>query len=136
MLASHNGDRVCRWDESLERHPFDAEPDDDYLRARVDDLISEDPDRVLASQLYMVPGRHACSLPEIDRMVDLAARVEGAHGAQLAGAGLGGCIMILADRRAVPGVVKSLRTGYYRPMKRPPAVEVCTPVEGSGLLRV
>jgi len=136
MLASHAGDRVARWDATLTRRSFDARPTDAYLQARIDDLAGEDPDRVLASQLYMVPGRHACSLPEIDLMVDVSARVDGVHGAQLAGAGLGGCIMILADREALPAVARALRRDYHRPRRLPPAVEVCTPVEGSGLLRI
>ncbi|MBN1344163.1 MAG: NTP transferase domain-containing protein [Phycisphaerae bacterium] len=136
MLVSHDGDRVCRWDERFVRHEFDPDPTDAYLRERIDDLASEDPDRTLAGQLHMVPGRHACSLPEIDRLVDVASRVQGVHGAQLAGAGLGGCIMILTDRQAVGSLTHALRKHYYRPMKRPAAIDVCTPVEGSGLLRV
>jgi len=136
MLASHDGDRVCRWDASQKRQPFEAEPTDEVLRARIDDLASEDPDRVLAGQLHMAPGRHACSLPEIDRMVDIAARVPGVYGAQLAGAGLGGCIMILADRQAVPTLTRALRKGYYQPLRQRTAVDVCTPVEGSGILRI
>jgi galactokinase len=136
MLASHDGDRICRWSATLTRQPFDAEPTDAYLRTRIDDLASEDPDRVLAGQLTMVPGRHACSLPEIDRMVDVASRVEGVYGAQLAGAGLGGCIMVLADRKAVPDLTSALSKGYYRPTQQAQAIEACTPVEGSGLLRV
>ncbi len=136
MKVSHDGDRVSRWDESLVEHALDVEVGNAYLQARIDDLASEDPDRVRAGQLYMVPGCHACSLPEIDRMVDVASRVPGVHGAQLAGAGLGGCIMVLADRQAVPSLTRALRRHYYKPLGLKPLVEVCIPVEGSGLIRV
>ena len=50
----------------------------------------------------MQPGAYACSTPEIDEMIDIAAAVPGVAGAQLAGAGLGGCIMILAHEHSVP----------------------------------
>lgn len=136
MSVSHDGDRICTWDASMNCRRFGAEPTTAYLQERIDDLASEDPDRVLAGQLYMVPGRHRFSLKEIDRMVDVALRVKGVYGAQLAGAGLGGCIMVLADRQAVPALTGALRRGYYQAAHLKTAVEVCTPVEGSGLLRL
>jgi len=39
----------------------------------------------------------------------------GVYGAQLSGAGLGGCIMILADASAAERVERTLRKTYYRP---------------------
>jgi galactokinase len=96
-------------------------------------LASEDPDRVLRAQLFMQPGAYACSTPEIDHMVDLACAVPGVAGAQLAGAGLGGCIMILAREEAVPDVRKALTAGYYRPRALESAAIPCITVEGAGL---
>jgi galactokinase len=103
------------------------------LNRLISDLASESPDRVLQAQLFMQPGAYGCSTPEIDEMVDLASAVPGVVGAQLAGAGLGGCIMILARNEAVPQVRKALAAGYYRPRDLEPAAIPCRTVEGAGL---
>jgi N-acetylgalactosamine kinase len=84
--------------------------------------------------IYLRPGAYACSTPMIDRMVDIALGVDGVMGAQLSGAGLGGCIMILARREAVESVRVALEEQYYRPLQRELGVYVCVPVEGSGVL--
>ena len=106
--------------------------------------VSHDGDRVAFNDqcqmsnvqcpIYLRPGAYACSTPMIDRMVDVALNVDGVMGAQLSGAGLGGCIMILARREAVESVRVTLEEKYYRPMQREPGVYVCVPVEGSGVL--
>jgi len=41
-----------------------------------------------------------CSTVRIDQMVDIACSVPGVVGSQIAGAGLGGCIMIVAKKAA------------------------------------
>jgi N-acetylgalactosamine kinase len=106
---------------------------DDALRRLIDDLASESPERVLRAQLFMQPGLYACSTPEIDEMVDMACSVRGVVGAQIAGAGLGGCVMVLARKEAVPAVRKALTARYYRPRGLEPAALPCTTVEGAGL---
>jgi len=53
--------------------------------------------------LEFQPGSYACSIPEIDEMVDIALRA-GALGAQVPGAGLAGSMMALvAEDRARSG---------------------------------
>jgi N-acetylgalactosamine kinase len=54
-------------------------------------------------------------------MVDIACAVPGVAGAQIAGAGLGGCIMVLARKDAVEAVRKALAARYYRPRRLEPA---------------
>ena len=71
-------------------------------------LKSGNPDRIERAQLVWQPGRYACSLPMIERMVDAATATEGVAGAQLAGAGLGGCLMVLVRREAVPALRPNL----------------------------
>ena len=66
-------------------------------------------------------------------MVDVAAAVPGVAGAQIAGAGLGGCIMILTKKEGVEAARKALVKHYYRPAGLKPAVIPCTAVEGAGL---
>jgi galactokinase len=108
--------------------------------------VSHDGDRVMfnvqcpmsnvqcPTPIYLRPGAYACSTPMIDKMVDIALSVDGVMGAQISGAGLGGCIMILARRDAVESVQTALGEQYYRPLQKKPGVYVCVPVEGSGVL--
>ena len=133
MKISHDGDRVSQLDAQGRYRLLEDGCTDGYLNQLAADLISEDPQRVLAAQLYMQPGYYACSTPQIDRMVDAACSVPGVVGAQIAGAGLGGCIMILAHRNAVPKVRKKLITDYYKPEGLAPAVIPCTTTQGACL---
>ena len=67
-------------------------------------------------------------------MVDSALRTEGVVGAQLAGAGLGGCMMVLVHKNAVSRLIEELTQHYYQPYGKPPAILPCKPVAGSGVL--
>ncbi|NUQ63607.1 MAG: NTP transferase domain-containing protein [Pirellulales bacterium] len=134
MRISHDGDRVSRPGMDGNYRPVEEDTSDAHLNRLIEDLASEDPQRVLDAQLYRQPGSYACSTPEIDRMVDIASRVPGVAGAQIAGAGLGGCIMILARKEAVQRVRRALVRDYYKPAGLKPAVLACTAVEGAGLV--
>jgi len=130
MTVSHDGDRVSRLDEAGHRHPVPDHVADGDLDALIG-ICEAGTDR-----LMMVPGAYACSTPELDAMVDIALRIPGVAGAQLAGAGLGGCIMALAHHDAVPQLQQAMADLYYRPAGREPQVEPCVPVEGSGILDI
>jgi N-acetylgalactosamine kinase len=132
MHASHDGDRVAVWNARGETEPFQAPTSDAYLLHLIEDLESQDPQRIERAQLAWQPGRYACSLPIIDRMVDIAAATEGVTGAQLAGAGLGGCFMVLVRREAVPALRANLEKAAAATPA--PAVLVCLPVAGAGFL--
>ena len=136
MRISHNGDRVSGLGTHGRMHPEDWRVTDAMLDALIEDLRSEEPSRVSHAQLWTRPGGYACSTPELDRMVDLVNQVEGVIGAQLAGAGLGGCIMVLAKKESAADVEYQLARHYYEPAGLEPAVTVCVPVEGAGLLTV
>jgi galactokinase len=56
------------------------------------------------------------SCAELDELTAVA-REGGAVGARLTGAGLGGCIVALADRQAVGSVLETLVAEYYEPRK-------------------
>ena len=136
MKISHDGDRAAAAKDGRAYQDFNVEYDDNYLNILINNLASEDPDRVLTSQLYMQPGSYGCSTEEIDRMVDIASCVPGVAGAQIAGAGLGGCIMILAQKQSVELVKKQLNQKYYKPHSLKPAVMACMTVEGAGLIQL
>lgn len=133
MKISHDGDRVSRPGSDGRYEPVEVDSSDEYLDRLIADLASEDPQRVTRAQLFMQPGAYACSTPEIDEMVDIACAVPGVAGAQLAGAGLGGCIMILAREDAVADVRRALTSRYYRRHDLDPAAIPCITIEGAGL---
>ena len=140
MRISHDGDRIVHWRRlangvwrSLK---FRCDCSDRALRRLCDDLAGEDPRRLQAAQLHRQPGAYGCSLPPIDKMVDLAGAIPGVYGAQLGGAGLGGCIMILARPEAIETVRETLARQYYEPSRIEPLIHVCNPVSGAGALKV
>jgi N-acetylgalactosamine kinase len=134
MNISHDGDRVVRYDERWRPQPYAAPTSEHYLRDRIEDLESGDAGRVMRAQLHLQPGSYRCSTPELDLMADIAQQTEGVMGAQLAGAGLGGCIMVLAREEATGCLVERLARLYYQPRGLVPQVSVCTPIAGSGIL--
>ncbi len=135
MRISHDGDRVVLHPEGW---PVSHAPSysDAVLDGLIRDAASEDPARRARSALWAQPGRYACSTEEIDLIVDLASAVPGVVGAQLAGAGLGGCAMILVANDSLAPLMSALRKGYYRPRKLKFDVHVCRPVAGSGIMAV
>ncbi len=132
MNVSHNGDRVAGPDGA----PYVPPMDDEYINARICDLQSEDPDRVFAGQLYAQPGSYACSIPQIDRMVDIALDSAGILGAQISGAGLGGCMMVLAKSDASEQFVERLNRGYYEPNGLEPGASAFVPIAGCSPLAI
>ena len=134
MKVSHDGDRAATTDEQGNETPYHAATSNGDLLGLLEDLESGDPDRVIHAQLQWQPGSYGCSLPAIDRMVDAACRTEGVVGAQLAGAGLGGCMMVLARREAVPALKTAVIRGYYEPAGKPPSILICNPIAGAGVL--
>lgn len=130
MNISHDGDRVTSKDGT----PFQPDVSDAALRRLIAGLQSESPEQVLAAQLYEQPGVYACSTPEIDRIVDIALETPGTLGAQLSGAGLGGCMMVLAREDAAENLIGRLDRHYYEPTQREPGAIACVPIAGCGPL--
>jgi len=130
MAYSHDGDRVIARDG----HPFVVPLDNETLLDRIGDLESQDPERVCAAQLWAQPGAYACSIPEVDRMVDIAVSVPDVMGAQLSGAGLGGCMMALCRESAEERVIERMNAEYYEPKGYEPGAFACVPIAGCGPL--
>ncbi len=134
MRSSHDGDRVSSMNESGDTIPYQGPTSNAYLLDLIDDLESGDPERVIRAQLQWQPGSYHCSIPEIDRMVDISQECDGVIGAQLAGAGLGGCMMVLAQKNAIGPLTESLKSRYFDPIGKQPTILLCRPIAGSGLL--
>ncbi|MBN2449890.1 MAG: NTP transferase domain-containing protein [Lentisphaeria bacterium] len=124
MRASHDGDRRFRHAADGTASRFRVCTDDRCLN-RLADM-----DAPLIDQC----GRYACSTAAIDRLVDIANATRGVIGAQLAGAGLGGCMMILVRRTACDRLLNRLRRQFYDPNHLPFGAMICHPVAGAGLL--
>jgi len=133
MRISHDGDRVSRPGKRGRYVAFEQPCDDVYIGRLIADAGSAEPGRASRAELANQPGGYACSTPEIDRMVDIACSVPGVAGAQIAGAGLGGCIVALAEKGSVERLGSALTEGYYEPAQLEPAVIPCITTEGACL---
>ena len=127
--VSHDGDRVVQHDAELRPSSWSYRPDDAYFDRLIGWLDSNDPELVALAQLHLQPGGYGCSTPEIDRIVDVARSLAGVWGAQMAGAGLGGCVMVLVERRAAGQIVGALHSEGFQ-------AERYDFVEGAGLVVV
>ena len=74
---------------------------------------------------------YECSAPELDLVVAAAKRA-GALGARLTGAGWGGAVLVLVDRRREARTVATIRRAFARAYGREPAFSV---VQASGGMR-
>jgi len=125
MRVSHNGDRRFHFDRAGRAKSFIRRTDDAALKRLAERDVP------LSDQ----PGRYGCSTEAVDNLVDIACATEGVVGAQLAGAGLGGCMMILARSGALETLLPRLRRDFYRPRGLRFDVHVACPVAGAGLVR-
>ncbi len=123
MNISHDGDRVTIND----KEKFSIE----YTDKELDDLIKGE-----SISLHEIPGSYGCSAAPIDKMVDIAISVKGVKGAQIAGAGLGGCIMALVKKDAYNRLKEKLEEEYYKPRMLEPEIFICHPTQGSGVLKL
>ncbi|MBL8850558.1 MAG: hypothetical protein JNG89_12840, partial [Planctomycetaceae bacterium] len=136
MNISHDGERCFRTQPDGSVTPFAVDVSNAALAGLIRDLASEDHVRTGRAQLYQQPGGYRCSTQEIDSLVDLALDSPGVTGAQIAGAGLGGCAMILARADAIPTLEERLVRSFYEPRGLPSGVIRCVPSAGSGLVAV
>ncbi len=128
MNLSHNGDRVVAFNRDGIKSPFKS----DYSDSAVDKLITREKAEPRVSSLADVSGAYGCSIPQLDRMVDIALSVRGVKGAQMAGAGLGGCMMVLVEKGYGPELERAMIQQYYKPFSIKPDILEVFPVAGSG----
>jgi hypothetical protein len=78
-------------------------------------------------------GSYSCSTPRVDELCDLMNSTEGVLGSELAGAGLGGCVLILVRKEYESSAMKRLNEEFYDRLGLPRSAFVCTPSNGSGV---
>ena len=127
MNISHNGDRV--WKDGK---PYDYSASDSYLKGLIKNLRNGV--NIEESRIINQGGGYACSKPEIDGLVDLACSCPGVLGAQIAGAGLGGSVIILVESDHASSLIDVLDEKYYRPSGFKCAAQVCSPSAGAGVI--
>lgn len=66
------------------------------------------------------------SVPELDTLVESAARQPAVYGARLTGAGFGGCAVIVVERGAREPALAAIANDFERRFGRRPAIEVFT----------
>ena len=131
---AHDGDRVVTFTPDGRKIPWDNRVTDAYLDRLISDLRSGDPERQEAAQLPLQHGGYGCSIEELDQLVDIAKQVEGVAGAGLTGAGLGGCVLVFVKEESAQDVVDAVNEQYYGPKGFPLGTEICTSVEGAGVV--
>lgn len=123
MYISHNGDRITK-----DARPYDYSANDVYLTSLINARENGDKNN---TALYMQPGGYACSTSTIDSLIDYVSGIDGVLGAELSGAGLGGCIIILVKKESTENLLSCLKNNYYDKNLLPMGAEVYIPVSGS-----
>ena len=129
MNISHDGDRVTRCIAD-HRIPIDNSCPDERIDSLIRDLESGDPERVERARLWRQPGGYGVSVPEVDKLVDIALATPGVLGAGLVGAGMGGCIVAVVKTEQVRQLIENLAEQYYNARGGPVAAEEVAPVGG------
>ena len=100
--------------------------------------ISHDGDRVTGrfferkdGGLECECGSYSCSTQRIDGLCDLMNSTEGVLGSEIAGAGLGGCVLVLVLKEHEEAVMKRLNEEFYDRLGLPRSAFVCNPSMGS-----
>ena len=133
MVISHNGDREFVHVMG-ERQEWSAPVDDRYLEGLARRARGRIPDGV---KLHMQPGRYGCGHESTDLLVDVALSSPGVLGAQLVGAGLGGCVVALVKRQNVGELLDLLATRFYGSGEKMRSnVIVCDPIQGISSIRL
>ncbi|MFC1541035.1 sugar phosphate nucleotidyltransferase [Candidatus Latescibacterota bacterium] len=130
MNISHDGDRVTQLDRNGKRVPYNNETSDRYIRTLRKNLKKGD----RSAELYCQPGGYGCSTVMIDEMIDTALSDNGVLGAQLSGAGLGGCIMALVKNEYVDRFTSHMTKQFYEKHGLNPQIYLTTPIAGSGIV--
>ncbi len=73
------------------------------------------------------------SLPELDTLAAAAWGVPGCYGARFGGAGMGGCMQVLAAESAVPTIQQTMQETFQAKFGRIPPMFVCQTTDGASV---
>ena len=132
MYLSHDGDRVVTFDHDGTPRPWDNRVTDAYLQRLIDDVRCGDPVCENSARLWQQPGGYGCSCEELDHLVHIAQSVPGVVGANLTGAGLGGCVLVVVREAQTDALIEAVHDRYYGARDLEPSTIVCTSVAGAG----
>lgn len=116
MFIGHDGDRLFTFNGNYE--PIDYisnKVTDSYLDCLIDDIKSNDSERISRAELAKQPGDYDASSLELDRIVEIVKNVDGVIGASLTGAGFGGNVLAIVDNNdaILPKLREKLLSDYY-----------------------
>jgi galactokinase len=74
------------------------------------------------------------STGELDFLVEQSALVKGVYGARMTGGGFGGCVVALAQPRAVEALAAHIKRVYPAKFRKDPAVYVTTATQGASVI--
>jgi galactokinase len=94
----------------------------------------EDAGRLMVQSHNSLRDDYQVSCPELDFLADQALKVKGAYGARMTGGGFGGCIVALAQPRAVDPLIEHLNRTYKDKFAITPTAFVTTPAPGAGIV--
>jgi len=131
---SHHGDRQFQYAADGTETPINNRLTDQDIDNLITDLESDDPIRIKNAQIHRQPGGYDCSCEALDKLVDLASRVEGVVGAGLTGGGLGGCVLVFVKEEAIQTLTETLEKEFYAPQNHKNGMLICASVGGSGIV--
>ncbi|MDP6543564.1 MAG: galactokinase [Phycisphaerae bacterium] len=136
-------------DADMVSEAADELSDKEFIRAR--HVVSEI-DRTLRAVEAMEAGDYAAfgqlmyashaslrdnyevSCEELDEIVELAADLEGVHGARMTGGGFGGCAIILADAKRADSIAGAITENYTAKFGHPCVIFPTRAAAGAGVL--
>jgi len=130
MNISHDGDRVSKLVDG-KIMDYDYYVTDEQLV----ELIKKCDKGKDYTRLYKQPGGYGCSTKEIDILIDKLLGQKGVLSAQISGAGLGGCIMIVCEKANEIEILNYLKTEYYEPNGFINGALIVRPITGSMCLK-
>ncbi|MBI5352334.1 MAG: galactokinase [Chloroflexi bacterium] len=74
------------------------------------------------------------SIPELDKMVEIAQSLPGCFGARLTGAGFGGCTVNLVEKNSAKNFAEELTARYQRATNLKPEIYICRASEGARII--
>src|SRR5439155_12502904 len=90
--------------------------------------------QLMAASHASLRDDYEVSCPELDFLAAEAPQVKGVYGARMTGGGFGGCIVALAQPRAVDPLSEHLIKAYREKFNLTPAIYVTTATAGASVL--